>query len=499
MKAVRFTVGIAAAASLTFAGSALAQTAPSVVDPKLKVEPVVTGLSQPVQMEFIGDNDFFVLEKPTGQVKRVKDGVASVVLDLTVNSNSERGLLGIALDKFFRYNGTVYLYWSETTQPADNAAGDAVPLLGNRLDRYHWDGTALVFEKTLHRQRALQDDATNRTNPAVPVFRGNHNGGVVRVGPDGMIYLQVGDTGRRGQLQNLVDGPFVFPPNDGETIGDDQFGGPDPDAAHTTGVILRMDGDGKAPRDNPFYRLGVERGGSVGASLKKIYAYGLRNGFGMAFDPFSGDLWEQENGDDSFSEINRTEPGFNSGWVQVMGPLSRVAQFKAIETTRTPNPPDPAAPNGYYGLQQTRWDPINIADTPREAENRLFKLPGSKFRDPVFTWKYEVAPGGIEFASGKALGKDYKGKLFVGSARASLRGGNLFLLPISGNRRNVDPDDRRLRDGVADNVAKYEITESESLLFGENFGVTPDIKEAPDGSLYVVSSSQGTVYEISRK
>lgn len=498
MKAVRFTVGIAAAATLTISATAFAQTAPSVVDPKLKVEPVITGLSQPVQMEFIDDNDFFVLEKPTGQVKRVKDGVATVVLDLTVNSNSERGLLGIALDKHFKYNGTVFLFWSETTQAVDNAAGDAVPLLGNRLDRYHWNGTALVFEKTLHRQRALQDDFTNRTNPANPVFRGNHNGGVVRVGPDGKVYLQVGDTGRRGQLQNLVDGPFVFPPGDG-TIADDQFGGPDPDAAHTTGVILRINPDGTAPRDNPFYKLGAERGGQVGASLKKIYAYGLRNGFGMSFDPFSGDLWEQENGDDSFSEINRVEDGFNSGWVQVMGPLSRVSQFKTIETTRTPVPPDPNAPAGYYGLQQTRWDPANIADTPWDAYDRLFKLPGSKFSDPEMTWKYEVAPGGIDFLSTRELGKDYRGDLFVGSARGALRNGNIFRLPISGNRREVDPEDRRLKDKVADNVAKYDITESESLLFGENFGVTPDLKEGPDGSLYVVSSSQGTVYEISRK
>ncbi len=97
------------------------------------------------------------------------------------------------------------------------------------------------------------------------------------------------------------------------------------------------------------------------------------------------------------------------------------------------------------------------------------------------TWKYEVAPGGIDFVSGTELGKDYKGDLFVGSARGSLRGGNLFRLPISNNRKEVDPDDRRLKDSVADNVAKYEITESESLLFGENFGVTPDLKESPDG------------------
>ncbi|MBE2316248.1 PQQ-dependent sugar dehydrogenase [Solirubrobacter sp. CPCC 204708] len=493
MNAVRSTVGIAAAAvALTFTGVASAQTpTPTVVDPKLKVEPVVTGLNQPVQMQFIGKDDFFVLEKPTGIVKRVKDGVATPVLDLTVNFASERGLLGIALDKHFKFNGTVYLYWSETTLPTDNNDLSAVPTLGNRLDRYHWDGTSLTFEKTIHRGRSFQAD------PGQPV-RGNHNGGVLRVGPDGKIYLQVGDTGRRGQMQNLIDGPFVFPlpaTNDG-SIGDDQFGGPDPDAAHLTGVILRLNPDGTAPRDNPFYRLGAERGGSVGASLKKVYGYGIRNGFGMAFDPFSGDLWEQENGDDSFSEINRVEEGFNGGWVQLMGPLSRVSQYRAIETTVTPTPPDPNAAT-YYGLQQLRWDPANIAANPHEAYDRMFKLPGSRYSDPEMSWKYEVAPGGIDFLSSRELGKDYRGDLFVGSARGALRNGNLFRLPISNNRKEVDPEDRRLKDKVADNLHKYEITESESLLFGENFGVTPDLRESPDGTLYVVSSSQNTVYEIS--
>ncbi len=353
-----------------------------------------------------------------------------------------------------------------------------MPLLGNRLDRFHWNGSTLTYEKTLHRNRAFQEDVTNRTNPAVPVFRGNHNGGVVRVGPDGKVYLIVGDTGRRGQLQNLFDGPF------GEGIADDQFGGPDPVNDHLTGSIIRLNPDGTAPRDNPFYKVGAERGGQVGANLKKLYAYGVRNSFGMAFDPFSGDLWEQENGDDSFSEINRVEPGFNSGWTQVMGPLERVAQFKAIETTRVPNPPDPNAPGGYYGLQQLRWDPINIADNASDAYDRLFKLPGSEFSDPELAWKYEVAPGGIDFLSTKELGKEYKGDLFVGSARGALRGGNLFRLKITENRKKVDvSDDKRLKDRVADNLGKYEITESESLLFGENFGVTPDLKESPDGTL----------------
>ena len=493
---MRAVVGATAVAgALCFTASAAAQTTPTVVDPKLEVRAVTTGLTQPVQMQFIKDHEFWVLEKSTGQIKRVRNGgTPEVILDLAVNSNSERGLLGITLDQDFKRTGTLFLYWSESTTGADT-----VPLLGNRLDHYRWDGAALTYEKTIHRGRAFQDDVTNRTNPAVPVFRGNHNGGVLRTGPDGKIYLQVGDTGRRGQTQNLIDGPFVFPPGDG-TIGDDQFGGPDTTNDHLTGVILRLNPDGTTPRDNPFWKLGAERGGQVGNNLKKIFAYGLRNGFGMAFDPFSGHLWEQENGDDSFSEINLAKPGFNSGWTQVMGPLERVAQFKAIETTRVPNPPDPQAPNGYYGLQQVRWDPINIADTPFEAYNRLVKLPGSEFSDPELTWKYEVAPGGIDFLSTKELGKDYKGDLFVGSARGALRGGNIFRLRIEDNRKKVDvSDDKRLKDRVADNLGKYEITESESLLFGENFGVTPDIKEGPDGTLFIVSNTQGTVYEIRRR
>ena len=87
MRATLMAVATAGAA-LTLAGSAYAQTptpAPTVVDPKLEVVPVATQLTQPVQMEFIGEDDFFVLENSTGIVKRVKDGVTSTALDLTVN------------------------------------------------------------------------------------------------------------------------------------------------------------------------------------------------------------------------------------------------------------------------------------------------------------------------------------------------------------------------------------------------------------------------------
>ena len=218
----------------------------------------------------------------------------------------------------------------------------------------------------------------------------------------------------------------------------------------------------------------------------------------MTFDPYSGELWEQENGDDSFSEINRVFPGFNSGWTQIMGPASRVAQFRAIETDRRTGI-DPNAPAGYYGLQQIRWLPENIAQTPQEALSRLFELPGSRFSDPEMAWKYEVAPGGITFLRGDGLGKRYRGDFFVGSARAALVSGNLFRLEVDKHRRSFDLDDRRLRDRVADNEFKYDVTESESLLFGENFGVTPDVQTSPDETLYVVSLSRNTVYEIARR
>jgi aldose sugar dehydrogenase len=484
----RAVVPVALAGAMGLAAEAGAQAPePTVKDPALEVRAVVSGLESPIGVAFLGDNDFLVLEKATGRVKRVQDGsVTSTVLDLPVNSASERGLLSIALHPDFRRNGWVYLFWSESLSGADSTDLADVPTRGNRVDRFTWNGSTLTLDRTIRRFRAFQSDAGQP-------LRGNHNGGVLRFGPDGKLYVIVGDTGRRGQTQNLIDGPF------GEGIDDDQFGGPDPDNDHLTGSILRLNDDGTAPRDNPFYREGAERGGQVGANLKRLYAYGIRNSFGLTFDPYSGHLWEQENGDDSFSEINRVEAGFNSGWTQIMGPAERVAQFRAIETdTRTGI--DPNAPNGYFGLQQIRWSPENIAQTPHEALSRLFKLPGSRFSDPEMAWKFEVAPGGIAFLEGDdGLGRRYDGDFFVGSARAALVSGNLFRLEVSGSRRSFDLDDRRLRDGVADNAFKYDVTESESLLFGENFGVTPDVQSSPDETLYVVSLSRNTVYEIRRR
>ncbi|MGE3932189.1 MAG: sorbosone dehydrogenase family protein [Rhodospirillaceae bacterium] len=446
--------------------------APMLLDPNLQVQTVASGINQPTSMAFIGSNDFLVLEKATGQVRRVTNSVvqAAPVLDLAVNNASERGLLGIALQPDFASSGGVYLFWTESSTGTDSGVTSAVPLLGNRVDRFTWNGTNLVFDSNVARLRAVQADAGQSE-------QANHNGGPIAFGPDGKLYVMVGDVGRRGQMQNLPNGPSGG--------ADDQFGGPQPDNAHLTGVVLRLNPDGSTPADNPFFAAGAAVGGEVGSNIQKVYSYGVRNSFGLAFDPVSGALWASEDGDDSFDEINRVTAGSNGGWVQIAGPVARVAEYKSIETT---------APGG---LQQIRWPATNIADVPADALAALYVLPGSTYSDPEFSWRYPVSPAGIGFLDGDGLGAAYAGNLFVGAATASLEGGYLYRFALDAAREGLAFTDAALADLVADNFFRNDGTESESLLFGTGFGVGTYVVTGPDGRLYVVSLSNGEIYAIS--
>jgi glucose/arabinose dehydrogenase len=460
--------------------AAAQEEGPTMVDPRLAVRTVADGLSLPTSMAFLGPNDLLVLEKSTGRVRRVVDGVVgATVLDLAVNSGSERGLLGIALHPDFPADPGVYLYWTESTTGADTTVLSETPLLGNRVDRFTWDGSSLTFDRNLIRIRAIQEDAGQPP-------RGNHDGGMLAFGADGRLFVFTGDVGRRGNLQNLPCGPTATCP--GPIVPDDQFGGPEADDAHRTGVVLRLEDDGTAPTDNPFFAAGAALGGEVGANVQRLYSYGHRNSFGMAVDPESGGLWLQENGDDSFSELNRVEAGMNGGWVQIAGPVERIDEFKEIETTF-----------GAQSLQQLRWPPENIADSPEEALSRLFMLPGAHYSDPELSWKWEIAPAGIGFVAGRGLGPQFEGDLFMGAATPNLEGGYLFRLRLTGNRAKIGVDDPRLEDRVADNLAKHDLTESETLLAGRNFGVSTDIETGPNGNLFVLSLTNGAVYEIFRQ
>jgi aldose sugar dehydrogenase len=150
----------------------------------------------------------------------------------------------------------------------------------NKVYSYRWDGTSLTNPQLL------------LDLPSEPGT--NHQGGKIKIGPDNQLYVMVGEMQREGQLQNIK-------------------GGPDPD---DTGVIIRINpNDGSPSQGNPL-------SSDPSNPLSKYFAYGIRNSFGIDFDPMTGKLWDTENGEDVYDEINLVEAGFNSGWKAVMGPIA---------------------------------------------------------------------------------------------------------------------------------------------------------------------------------
>jgi hypothetical protein len=190
----------------------------------------------------------------------------------------------------------------------------------------------------------------------------------------------------------------------------------------------------------------------------------------------------------------------------MMGPAARVADFKQIEASFTPLQGNlPVAGNVPFSaidptifipaLQQVRWSPTLIADTPAGAQSRLFVLPGSHYEDPEFSWKWAVAPAAIGFA-GAALGPKHDGNLFVGAARTFLDEGYLFEFQFDASRMHFAFSDPKLSGNVDDNDYKFDEGNSGSLIAGKNFGIVTNIVAGPDGALYVTSLSNGAVYAI---
>ena len=240
---------------------------PVINDPNITAEIVTEGLSSPTSMAFIDNNNILVLEK-SGSVRLISNGILQEqpVLNVPVDTQSERGLLGIAI----LGDDTVFLYFTENGQT-----------LRNRVYRYNWNGESLVNPTLI------------LDLPAIP--GPNHDAGKLVIGPDQYLYAIIGDLNHDGKLQNFLDGP-------------------EPD---DTGAIFKVNpNDGSAAPNNPF----VNSGDSV---LSRYYAYGIRNSFGLAIDPVTNMLWDTENGPAEYDEVNLVRPGFNSGWQTVMGPISR--------------------------------------------------------------------------------------------------------------------------------------------------------------------------------
>jgi glucose/arabinose dehydrogenase len=222
---------------------------------RFQVEVVVNGLEVPWSLVFAPDGRLFVSERP-GRVRVVDTARRTTELALTLDDVSavgESGLLGLALDPGFRSNGFVYLYYTART------SGGTV----NRVARFR-ETNGRLGERVV-----LLDDI-----PASDI----HDGGRLKFGPDGLLYITAGDAAREQLAQDL---------------------------GSLAGKVLRINADGTTPRANPF--------------SSPIYSYGHRNPQGFDWNPSTGELWEVEHGATGNDEINVIDNGANYGWPRIEG------------------------------------------------------------------------------------------------------------------------------------------------------------------------------------
>jgi glucose/arabinose dehydrogenase len=363
-------------------------------------------------MAFVGPNDILVLEKDTGMVKRIVDGkvLPKPVLDVNVANSVERCLCGIAVAK----NGStthVFLYYTEIdgTDGEDKAGKQPI---GNRVYRYDLSGDALINPLLL------------MDLPANPGPR--HNSGNIMIGPDKNLYVEIGD----------VDGSFKT--SETETKTQNYKNGVDPDGR---GGILRITQDGQ-PTD-----------GILGDTipLRLYYAYGIRNSFGMDFDPVTGNLWDSENGPGNGDEINLVLPGFNSGWQQVQGLASQETSFS-------------------------------------ESDLEDFNGKGH-YADPKLVWVNTAGPTAVKFLNSAQLGTTYENDMFVGD----VHNGRIYHFDLTADRKDlVLPQE--LSSRVIEKPSSPGVS---NIVFGDGFGGVTDLEVGPDGNLYVVSIGLGSIFQIS--
>jgi glucose/arabinose dehydrogenase len=231
-----------------------------VVEPRAQT--YVGGVSMPLGLNFAPDGRLFFNEATSGTVRVAErvDGQARLLpqafAQLETAKGPESGMLGLALHPEFEQNHWVYLYYTEP----DVNRKDRVPLR-NRVVRFT-ERNNVGTEMTV----ILDDLAVSR--------RAVHNGGILRFGPDGKLYVTVGNAENENNSQ---------------------------DPKKLNGKVLRLEPDGSTPSDNPI-------------PGSPVYALGFRNPFGMTFEPGTGQVWVTENSGDHDDEVNALEPGGNYGF-----------------------------------------------------------------------------------------------------------------------------------------------------------------------------------------
>jgi glucose/arabinose dehydrogenase len=395
-------------------------TGPVITDPKLKTEVVYKKLNRPVSMAFLGPDDILVLENRKGTVVRIINGEKLARPLLDVNVAEHDGLLGIAIAKNVSVNGSgiatyVFLYYTEAR---NEDREDDNHTIGNRLYRYE-----------------LAENGSKLVNPKLlldlPAAR-MHNGGPVLIGPDNLLYVSVGELESVGEKA---------PTNRNKAIN--YKNGVEPDGR---AGILRMTMEGRAAG-----RILGDTG-----PLSLYYGYGIRNSFGMDFDPLTKKLWLTDNGPNFGDEINLVEPGFNGGWAYISG-MMRMANESNYEG---------------YPL------PTSLVDFDRKG----------KYSPPKFTWNHTVGPTALKFLTSNEYGKDYENDMFIGEGN----NGRIYHFDLNQNRTEL-----YFQGSLADKVANSD-KELDDVIFAKGFrpfDVT-DLVVGPDGYLYVVAMVQGKIFKI---
>ena len=370
-------------------------------------------------------------------IQRIVDGtrLEKPLVDLNVSlTNGGWGMATITRDMAERLNNTgfeskgshiegyVFVYFDESE------VGDCdCPPNATRLYRYELvsNGSELVNPKLF---------ISLPIGNSYPIL---HEGGPVKIGPDGNVYLMVGDVRSVPELGPAIKNKAVNY-NDGE----EPFG---------SAGILRFNLDGQP----------VTKEGILGDNypLNLYYAYGIRNSFGFTFDPLTGNIWATENGPNYGDEINLVKPGFNSGWAMLMG-------FE-----RLPN-------NGSYAG-------VSLPDNLVDFNGR------GKYHSPEFVWQHPVGPTQLTFLNSDEFGK-YQDDLLVGDYQ-----GNIYHFRLNESRDKLILN-ASLADSVANDPQEAEqvkfgrgfraITDMQIGLDGHLYILSADLENIYTGKVFRVVS-----------
>src|SRR5215208_5016095 len=434
------------AQELLYSNATIESSDPYVTDPNFTVETVATGLKIPTDMSFLSDDDILVLEKNNGTVRRVVNGTVlqDPLLDVAVATKDERGMLGIDIAENVGHT-SVFLYYTEAKEKDGEDLQGIEPPLGNRLYRYELDNISININNN---NNSVGNQLVNGTLLLdLPAAASHHNGGKVKIGPDGNLYITVGD-----QQDPAEEEPLTH-----LTITQNVPKGLFPDG---TAGILRLTQDGK-PVENIL-------GGQHPVDL--YYAYGIRNSFGIDFDPVTGRLWDLEIGPNGRDEMNIVEPAFNSGWRKIQGLAQSQSEISGLVN--------------FPGLSGRQFSIIGLI----EELSYWIQGLGGKYSDPELVWQDPIIPTAIEFLDSKLLGGKYQNDIFVGSFNY----GRILHFHLNEQR-----DALYLRGPLEDKIENNPQGYIPSV-FGQNFGRIVDLETGPDGYLYVLSltADDGKIFRI---